>query len=56
MRILEKSLGQKAIGSSKFSFKVFLEVKVEYDFQECRVIFNEIFEEYILSTKRFKTQ
>ena len=44
------------IGSSKFSCKMFLEVKAEDDLQECREILNEIFEEYILSTKRFKTQ
>ena len=33
-----------------------VEAKVEDEFQECRQIINEIFEEYILSTKRFKTQ
>ena len=43
-------------GNSEFSCKLFLEVKVEDEFQECRQIINEIFEEYILSTKRFKTQ
>ena len=42
-------------GNSEFSCKLFLEVKVD-EFQECRQIINEIFEEYILSTKRFKTQ
>ena len=44
------------IGSSEWSCKMFLEVKAEDDLQECREILNEIFEEYILSTKRFKTQ
>ena len=44
------------IGSSEFSCKMLLEVKAEDDLQECREILNEIFEEYILSTKRFKTQ
>ena len=39
-----------------FSCKLFLENKVEVDFQEYRKILSEIFEEYILSTKRFKTQ
>ena len=43
-------------GNSEFSCKLFLEVKVEDEFQECRQIINEIFEEYIFSTKRFKTQ
>ena len=43
-------------GNSEFSCKLFLEVKVEDEFQESRQIINEIFEEYILSTKRFKTQ
>ena len=43
-------------GNSEFSCKLFLEVKVEDEFQECRQIISEIFEEYILSTKRFKTQ
>ena len=44
------------IGNGGFSCKLFLEVKEEADFQEYRKILNEIFEEYILSTKRFKTQ
>ena len=44
------------VGSSEFSCKMFLEVKAEDDLQECREILNEIFEEYILSTKRLKTQ
>ena len=43
-----------AIDSSEFSCKMFLEVKAEDDLQECREILNEIFEEYNLSTKRFK--
>ena len=43
-------------GNSEFSCKLFLEVKVEDEYQECRQIINEIFEEYILKTKRFKTQ
>ena len=43
-------------GNSEFSCKLFLEVKVEDEFQECRQIISEIFEEYILSLKRFKTQ
>ena len=45
-----------AINSSEFSCKMFFEVKAVDDIQECREILNEIFEEYILSTKRFKTQ
>ena len=44
------------IDSSDWSCKMNLEVKAEDDLQECREILNEIFEEYILSTKRFKTQ
>ena len=39
-----------------FSCKLFLEVKVEDEFQECRQIISEIFEEYIVNTKQFKTQ
>ena len=38
------------IDSSEWSCKMFLEVKAD-DLQECREILNEIFEEYILSTK-----
>ena len=41
-------------GSSEFSCKLFLEVKMKDEFQECREIINEVFEEYIKSTKRFK--
>ena len=43
-------------GNSEFSCKLFLVAKVEDEFQECRQVISEIFEEYILSTKRFKTQ
>ena len=43
-------------GSSEISCKMFLEVKAEDDLQECREILNGIFEEYILSIKRFKIQ
>ena len=43
-------------GNSELSFKLFLEVNVEDEFQECRQIISEIIEKYILSTKRFKTQ
>ena len=41
-------------GSSEFSCKLFLEVKMKDEFQECSEIINEVFEEYIKSTKRFK--
>ena len=42
-------------GSSEFSCKLFLEAKMKDEFQECREIINEVFEEYIKRTKRFKT-
>ena len=38
-----------------FSREHHLEVKVEDEFQKCGQIISEIFDEYILSTKRFKT-
>ena len=56
--IIEKLMSKMffAIGSSEWSCKLFLEVKAEDDLQDCREILNEIFDEYILSTKRFKNQ
>ena len=58
MDIREKLMSKMffTIGSSEWSCKVFLEVKAEDGLQECREILNEIFDKYILSTKRFKTQ
>ena len=41
-------------GSSEFSCKLFLGVKMKDEFQECREIINEVFEVYIKNTKRFK--
>ena len=58
MDIREKLMSKMffAIGSSEWSCRIFLEVKAEDDLQECREILNEIFDDYILSKKRFKTQ
>ena len=43
-------------GSSEFSCKLFLGVKVKDELQEYREIMNEVFDQYISNTNRFKTK
>lgn len=43
-------------GTSKFSCKLFLGVKVKDELQEYRDIITEVFDQYISNTKRFKTK
>ena len=43
-------------GSSEFSCKLFLGVKVKDELQEYREIINEVFDQYISNTNRFKTK
>ena len=43
-------------GSSEFSCKLFLGVKVKDELQEYREIINEEFDQYISNTNRFKTK
>ena len=43
-------------GSSEFSCKLFLGVKMTNELQEYREIINEVFDQYISNTNRFKTK
>ena len=49
VRRSEKVEVKAVLQCSEFSCKLFLEFKIEDEFQECRRIINEIFEDYILS-------